>query len=59
MIVNDFRTGTLLYQLQTGDTPVSYGTFSSIDYSVYQLNPIRSSDGVSLADKLKSIFSGT
>jgi hypothetical protein len=56
--VNDFRMGTVLYQLQTGDSPVSYGTFASINYPVYQLNPIRGSDGVSLADKLKSIFAG-
>jgi hypothetical protein len=37
LIVNDFRTGTVLYQLQTGDTPVSSGTFSSIDYPVFRL----------------------
>jgi hypothetical protein len=58
--VNDFRTGTVLYHLQTGDTQLQYGnSYSSIDYPVYQLNPIRGSDGVSLADKLKSIFAGT
>ena len=53
--INDFRTGTVSYTLQTGDSPVSFGTFASIDYPVYQLVPVESG-GVTLIDKLKSIF---
>jgi hypothetical protein len=53
--IDDFRSGTVSYTLQTGDSPVSFGTFASIDYPVYQLVPL-ASGGVTLIDKLKSIF---
>jgi hypothetical protein len=39
----------------TGDTVVSYTTFPSVSYPVYQLIPVQS-DGVTLFAKLKSIF---
>ncbi len=52
---NDFRNGTLLYNLQTGTTPWAGGTLPNLLYPVFQLTPVSSGSGTLLA-RLKSIF---
>jgi hypothetical protein len=53
---NQFRNGTLLYNLHTGATPWIGGTLPDYTYPVFQLFPIQSADGTTLPAELKSIF---
>jgi hypothetical protein len=58
--INDFRSGTVMYDMKTGVTRLNFErngskSFPSLDYPVFELNPIKSGD-VSLYDKVKSIL---
>jgi hypothetical protein len=53
--VNDFRSGTVLFQLDTGVTQVSFGSFPNYLYPVYQLFPVQSG-GKTLLQRLREIF---
>jgi hypothetical protein len=52
---SQFRDGRIQYSLKTGETKVHNANWADLQYPVYQLNPVQA-DGISLYDKLKSIF---
>jgi hypothetical protein len=56
--VNDFRNGTVQYTLQTGTTPSLYETYplANYVYPVYALNPVITTDGTPLKDKIKGVI---
>lgn len=54
---SQFRNGQLLYNLHTGATFRDGGMFDDRIYPVYNLIPVQYSNGVTLPQKLKSIFS--
>lgn len=52
----DFRNGTLRFNANTGSMRTSFTTWQNISYPVYDLHPLKLSDGTSILDKLKRIM---
>lgn len=52
----DFRNGTLRFNANTGSMKTSFTTWGNISYPVYELYPLRLSDGTSILEKLKRIM---